>query len=229
MTDTDTAPSGTTTPYIEPVDAATLILLRDDEVLMGLRSRKHIFMPNVYVFPGGRTDADDHQLSCAHQLTETQTERLGQTVNTERANAIALTALRETFEETGLIVGHASEADVPNISGWDEFYRRGFEPALDKLEYFARAITPEGAPRRFDARFFIADAKLAQGQLQGNGELLDLQWISLRKSSELELPTVTTLVLELLKSRFYDDHPPADDVAHAFEARHGREVFEYFV
>ncbi|MFK8018140.1 MAG: hypothetical protein AB8B86_00055 [Pseudomonadales bacterium] len=228
MTDKDPSASQSDQKYIEPVDAATLILLRDDEVLMGLRNRKHIFMPNVYVFPGGRTDADDHRLSCTHQLTPTQVQRLSQSVDAERANAIALTALRETFEETGLIVGHASKADVPDITGWDEFYRRGFEPAVDQLEYFARAITPEGGPRRYDARFFVADAQLAQGELAGDGELLDLQWISLRNTSELKLPTVTTLVLELLKSRFYDDQPPAKQVAEEFAARYGREVFEYY-
>ena len=215
--------------YVEPVDAATLILLRGDEVLMGLRNRKHIFMPNMYVFPGGRCDDDDEQLDLANTLSPLQVERLSVSASVERANVLGLTAIRETFEETGLIVGHHGSGAKCDVPGWREFYDLGFVPALDCLEYFARAITPEGSPRRFDARFFITDASRAKGNLQGNGELLDLQWIKLEKTSELELPTVTSLVLELLKRKAQGNPHEALQVAQDFEARHGREVFEYHI
>lgn len=215
--------------YVEPVDAATLILLRDDEVLMGLRNRKHIFMPNVYVFPGGRCDADDEQIDLANTLAPLQIERLSVSTSATRANALGLTAIRETYEETGLIVGHPGSDEKSDLPGWREFYELGYLPALDRLEYFARAITPEGSPRRFDARFFITDASGVHGTLQGNGELLDLQWIKLEETSELELPTVTSLVLELLKRKVQGNAQEALQVAQEFEARHGREVFEYHV
>ncbi|MEM8498988.1 MAG: hypothetical protein AAF542_13255 [Pseudomonadota bacterium] len=215
--------------YVEPVDAATLILLRGDEVLMGLRNRKHIFMPNVYVFPGGRCDADDAEVDPVITLPPLQVERLSTSTSTERANVLGLTAIRETFEETGLIVGHPGSDEKSDLPGWQAFYDLGFVPALDCLEYFARAITPEGSPRRFDARFFITDASRVHGTLQGNGELLDLQWIKLEKTSELELPTVTSLVLELLKRKAQGNPQEALQVAQDFEARHGREVFEYHI
>lgn len=218
-----------TDDYVEPADAATLILLRDDEVLMGLRNRNHIFMPNVYVFPGGRCDTDDEQLELANTLTALQLKRLSKTTSEARANVLGLTAIRETYEETGLIVGYPSSKVNSAIGGWREFYNQGFVPALDSLEYFARAITPVGPPRRFDARFFIADASTAHGSLQGNGELLDLQWIALEKTSELELPPVTSLVLELLKRKVRGDPQEAEQVAQDFEVRYGREVFEYHI
>ncbi len=215
--------------YVEPVDAATLILLRDKEVLMGLRNRKHIFMPNMYVFPGGRCDADDEQLEVAHTLAELQIERLSNSTNAKRANTLGLTAIRETFEETGLIVGYPGSTETTELPAWKSFYDQGYSPALDRLEYFARAITPQGSPRRFDARFFIVDASHAHGTLKGDGELLDLQWIELEKTSELELPTVTSLVLELLKRKARGNSEEALQVAQDFEARYGREVFEYHI
>lgn len=215
--------------YVEPVDAATLILLRGDQVLMGLRSKKHIFMPNVYVFPGGRTDEDDQQLRSARRLAPVNIERMGLSVGAERAEAIGLTAIRETYEETGLIVGHRADSVEVNNAGWKNFYQNGFEPALDQLNYFARAITPVGSPRRFDARFFLADASIAKGELLSNGELLDLQWIDLQNASELKLPTVTALVLELLKCKVSGEIDRGEAIAAEFESRHGREVFEYFL
>ncbi len=214
---------------VEPADAATLILLRDDEVLMGLRNRKHIFMPNVYVFPGGRCDTDDEQLDITNTLAPSQLRRLSKSTSPERANVLGLTAIRETYEETGLIVGYPDATRQSELHGWREFYDKGFVPALDSLEYFARAITPAGAPRRFDARFFIVDASNAHGRLRGNGELLDLQWIPLEKTDKLELPTVTSLVLELLKRKARGAAQEAHQVAKDFETRYGREVFEYHI
>jgi len=215
--------------YIEPVDAATLILLRDKEVLMGLRNRKHIFMPNMYVFPGGRCDPDDEQLDLDNTLDSLHVERLCNSTTASRANVLGLTAIRETFEETGLIIGYPGSVKKTDLPAWKDFYDQGYTPALDQLEYFARAITPQGSPRRFDARFFIVDATHAHGTLKGDGELLDLQWIRLEKTSELELPTVTSLVLELLKRKTKGRAQEALAVAQDFEARYGREVFEYHI
>ncbi|MFK7730572.1 MAG: hypothetical protein AB8B48_03030 [Pseudomonadales bacterium] len=215
--------------YVEPVDAATLILLRGDEVLMGLRNKKHIFMPNVYVFPGGRCDPDDELLDLDNTLSPLQVERLCNSTSASRANVLGLTAIRETFEETGLIVGYPGSTKTTEVPGWQDFYAQGFVPALDRLQYFARAITPEGSPRRFDARFFTVDATVAHGSLRSNGELLDLQWIELEKTGELELPTVTSLVLELLKRKARGNPQEALEVAQDFESRYGREVFEYHI
>lgn len=72
-----------------------------------------------------------------------------------RARALALAAIRETFEEAGLLVGRRV-AFVPRTRarGWAAFLAHGVVPALDALEYVARVITPPGNPRRFDTRFF---------------------------------------------------------------------------
>ena len=93
--------------------------------------------------------------------------------------ALALAAIRETFEETGLIVGHplapGEKAPRTTSSAWAEFFDTGHLPALDKLDYVARAITPPYRPIRFHARFFITDADHATGTLGGSGELIDLR------------------------------------------------------
>ena len=71
----------------------------------------------------------------------------------------------------------------------------GYAPALDRLEYIARAITPVFRPLRFDARFFLVESKGVVGDLQGSGELENLDWIPIRETQEFELANVTRNVL----------------------------------
>src|ERR1700733_4257701 len=98
-----------TYPYMRPRDAATLILVRmkgkTPEVLMGCRAAAHAFMPNRYVFPGGRVDPADAHVPVATPLDRHVKARLLKAASEKRAHALGVAAIRETFEESGLILG----------------------------------------------------------------------------------------------------------------------------
>lgn len=180
------APDGDKPKATRPRDAATLILVRDRrEVMMGQRAKGHVFMPDKWVFPGGRVDPGDARAGAACELTA-ETEallRLGGTRRPPRAYALA--AVRETHEETGLVVG--GEAG----------------PDLSKLAFVARAITPPYRPRRFDARFFLADAEAVgvhADPIPGE-ELLHTKWFSLDEAMALDLPSITRFVLKEVRAR----------------------------
>lgn len=212
---------------MRPRDAATLIMIREQrEVLLGVRNAHHVFMPHRYVFPGGRVDAGDARVPCPVGLPDTEEEKLLQSVGAPRARALAMAAVRETFEETGLILGRPHE-DPPRSRSlhWQPFFRAGFVPALDKLHYFARAITPPGMVRRFDARFFITDARYAHGRLEGNGELGDLRWVPLTEVEALPLAPITELVLGLLTQHLVPDSAKTTEAA-LYRELAGRELVE---
>ena len=188
---------------VRPRDAATLILLRQirgkTTVLMGLRHGKHKFMPDQWVFPGGRVDRADGYAAAASELRPHVNKRLVSTGSAHRARALAMAAVRETFEETGLILGQPLEKPPERAApSWAPFYQAGFAPALDSLEYFYRAVTPPFRPIRFNARFFLADGTNLHGKLQSDGELLDLAWIPVPKAMELQTPPIQQIVLEAL-------------------------------
>ena len=188
---------------MRPRDAATLIIIRDDrEVLLGVRSARHVFMPHMYVFPGGRVDVGDGRVAQPIRLRPAVSEKLERDVSAHRAGAIAMAAVRETFEETGLILGAASETPAASRSpAWQPFFATGLVPALDKLDYVARAITPPNNVRRYDAHFFLCDARHLSGELKGNGELEDLHWVNIAQANRLHLSPVTRMMLEVLAER----------------------------
>lgn len=209
-------------------DAATLIIMRNQrEVLLGLRSAAHIFMPQVYVFPGGRVDSGDGRVPSPFQLRADVISRLTRSCSPARARSIAMAAVRETFEETGLIVGHRRDTNLRSRSPhWSPFFDTGYVPALDRLDYVARAITPPGQVRRYDARFFLVDAQHLDGELNGNGELEDLQWIDLDKVSSLKLSPITAWVLSLLDQRLRGAEP-GDDLIPCIHAQQGVDRVRY--
>lgn len=187
-----------------PRDAATLILVRRDDgpprILMGRRSGGHDFMPGKWVFPGGRVDRADFAVPAASELTADTLAALCQGATASRARALALAAVRELWEETGLVLG-VSAPPTRTRGQW-----RGFlathRPVLDGLAYIARAITPPARHKRFDARFFLADAAdLTSLEPQSNGELDELAWFDLKQCRALDLPAVTRAVLDVAESR----------------------------
>lgn len=153
---------------------------------MGKRAARHRFLPHHYVFPGGRVDRSDHRLAPLVPLRSDVATRLSACCAPGRARALAVAAVRETWEETGLLLGEC-EAGV-------------LRPALDRLDYVLRAITPAASPIRFHARFFLAEASAAAGQLRGNGELLDLAWRPLEASLRLPIADVTEFILREMVS-----------------------------
>jgi 8-oxo-dGTP pyrophosphatase MutT (NUDIX family) len=218
---------------VRPRDAATLILIKREGpeplVLMGQRAAGHVFMPNKVVFPGGRVDPADHRITPTADLKPEVVEALARKCNGVSAKALALAAIRETFEETGLLVGAPHGGKSPTRSKvWDSFYREGVAPRLDILDLIARAITPPYRPRRFDARFFMADASHIQGDLhntgRASGELLDLHWIPLDKARQLDLPSITRRVLDEIELRL--TKPETAHPIPFFRVRHGKHAFE---
>lgn len=163
-------------------DAASILLLQGtgDElrVLMGMRGAGHRFMPNHLVFPGGAVDEEDVHAVLASPPAPALLARLG-AGDAGLGRALAVAAARELEEETGLHLGHP--------------------PALDRIGYLCRAVTPEGRPIRFDARFLVIDAALAQGTLAGSGELENLSWYRLADALALDLAYPTRMVLEQLR------------------------------
>lgn len=196
-----------------PKDAATLILTRrrkgEPEVLMGRRAPGHVFMAAKWVFPGGRVDRADFTAASANELPGREFARLTREVQARRARALALAAIRETFEETGLLL--AEPAQPASVAGpWREFRAVGALPDLAALSYVARAITPPGRTRRFDARFFMADARalLHPEPTAGSGELDEIAWLPLAQARTLDLPAITRFVLgEISERQDYPNRP----------------------
>ena len=192
---------------IKPRDAATLILVRFDgptpRILMGQRHNSHAFMPNKYVFPGGRCEAADGLARVVNEGEPVTLQklklRMGARPSHRKARGVLVAALRETFEETGLLAGRAKAGAAPDLSG---------------LIYFARAITPPGRSRRFDSRFLVADAGIvsnldAPHPLE-NEELLRINWVTLAEALGLNLPSITRDILLLLEPYLAQNRlPPA--------------------
>jgi 8-oxo-dGTP pyrophosphatase MutT (NUDIX family) len=203
-----------TSPDSEPRDAATLILIdRVDaarpKVLLGRRHASHKFMPNKFVFPGGRIEAVDAKMAAASELHPDMQMKLMQRVaNTspDYARGFALAAIRETAEETGLLLGVRRD-EPPQVPGdiWNEFAKACIHPDLGNIHFIARAITPPRRPRRFDTRFFTADATTVAHKIEGvvgeNSELVELVWIPIADAAKLDMPTVTSVILDELNAR----------------------------
>lgn len=211
-----------------PKDAATLILTRirkgEAEVLMGRRAPGHVFMASKWVFPGGRIDRSDFAAAAANDLSAADLARLMREASPRRARALALAAVRETFEETGLLL--AAPAPVASVAGsWREFRATGALPDLAALSYIARAITPPGRTRRFDARFFMADARalLHPEPTAGSGELDEIAWLRLADTRSLDLPAITRFVLGEVAERLAQPNRPLSYVRMV----RGRHVVEH--
>ena len=197
-------------------DAATVIVLRDrltnPSILMGQRGAKAAFMPNKFVFPGGAVDASDAEVALATDLPTVCYERLAERAPAGLQNALASAAIRELWEETGLILGDPKAWAGPLPEGWSAFEQMGYRPSAQALQFVFRAVTPPGRPRRFDARFFLVDADAIQGDLDdfshASDELSHLQWVPLDRAREFDLPFITEVVLAEIAARVTDLTPP---------------------
>lgn len=191
-------PSMTTDTPIR--DAATIIIVRNRStapaVLMGQRGAKAVFMPGKFVFPGGAIDPNDADVTTT-ALPAACVSRLSDRSDLP-PTAIAAAAVRELWEETGQILGHPAPWATPP-QGWRGFAATGHIPNAAALTFFFRAVTPTGAPRRFDARFLLADADdLCTDPDDFSGaedELSHLQWVPLAKARDFDLPFITQVVL----------------------------------
>lgn len=193
-------------------DAATVILVRQlndtPHILMGQRGKSAAFMPNKFVFPGGAVDVEDETIPLSSEPDPICVTRLSEGTTPGRARAFLAAAIRETWEETGLrLANRGPEADL-----WDGFSHGGFAPSAQGLRYIFRAITPPGRPRRFDARFFIANATDIVGDpddfSKACDELSHLHWVSLAEARALDLPFITEVVLAEVGALAQTTTPP---------------------
>lgn len=201
---------------VRPRPAAGVVLLRggkeSSEVLLGRRSARLRFMPGYYVFPGGGLEPTDHRLS---GFVEPPPEDFGSKIDDgtrELMAALRRAALREVWEETGLLIGRISQEARPRVEPqegvWQEYRKFRLQPAFSSLQYIARAITPATSPIRFHSRFFLCqldDLTLA-GKLLGDGELEDLRWRRLDALEHLPMADVTRAVLAQALRRQRDPH-----------------------
>ena len=197
-------------PNVTPRDAATLILLdrsgATPKVLMGKRHQGHVFLPGRFVFPGGAVDPRDRLMTVAAPLDPRAEAKLMRNVkrpSAAKARGMALTAIRETFEETGLLLGAKRDTPPKVPDGeWSTFAEHKVHPDLSGMHFIARAITPPGRSRRYDTRFFTADASAIAHKVEGvtgpEAELVELVWVPLDETKRLELMAITEMVLETL-------------------------------
>jgi 8-oxo-dGTP pyrophosphatase MutT (NUDIX family) len=222
-------------PGVKIRDAATMLVIdragKTPKVLLGRRHPGHTFMPGKFVFPGGRVERVDRRVRAATPLDSRIETRLMQEMrrpSAEKTRGFALAAIRELFEETGLVLGTRSGVSPPsgardarppkrgNVSGaadaataeWAKFAATGVAPDLAAVHFIARAITPPGRPRRFDTRFFAVDAGAIAERIDGivgpDTELVELVWLPIDESLKLDMAGITLAVLEELKIRTAD-------------------------
>jgi 8-oxo-dGTP pyrophosphatase MutT (NUDIX family) len=202
-----------TFPNVRPRDSATLILIdratKVPKVLLGRRHERHRFLPGKFVFPGGRIEPVDRHMAASAALQERHSARLMLRVkrpSLAKAAAFALAAVRETYEETGLMVGVPRSGALKVPSGpWEAFAKAGIVPDLSIVHFIARAITPPKRPLRFDSRFFAADvgaiARREDGFVGPDKELVELVWLPITEARQLDMPGITAVVLEELQDR----------------------------
>lgn len=212
-----------------PRDAATLVLVRgaaigSPSVLMGQRGGAARFMPNKTVFPGGAIDPSDLALvsatpslidetppACRERLAkQTRPRDDGAHATPGFPTALALAAIRETFEETGLRIGRPGDGSIVEAlaasedPSWRDFTEGNATPSLSALRFIFRAVTPPSLPVRFDARFFVADADAVSDDpddfSRASGELSRLGWLPLAEARSMDLPFITSVVLAELQA-----------------------------
>ena len=219
---------------VTPVDAATIILLREAEgketkgfeVLMALRSSKSTFVPSAYVFPGGKVEEEDclpvmENFCNKNDLVRTQSALDGVSLR-ERALGIWVAAIRETFEEVGLLLACQKDGTLlpfdhgdvnqrlrsyrelvtnGELNFADLLQREALTLAFERLHYFSHWITPELSPLRYDTRFFVAEVPWNQKVFHDGNELTKHVWIKpvdalerhQEKKFHMVVPTIVTL------------------------------------
>jgi len=194
---------------VQPIrPAATVILVRDAtegfEILMLRRTSAAAFAGGMYVFPGGRVDGDDHlHVYDALRRGPSHAQVLQQRALGDEWRGFWIAGIRESFEEAGVLLAYDAEECLLDLR--DDATRARFEAyrhalhegalgldtvlreerltlAVDRMHFFNRWITPEGRPRRFDTRFFIAEAPPRQAGAHDTYETDDSLWTTPREA-----------------------------------------------
>jgi 8-oxo-dGTP pyrophosphatase MutT (NUDIX family) len=212
-----------------PRPAATVTLVRDApggfEVLMMQRNFQSVFVPGAYVFPGGALDEQDESADIAALCTGLNDEVASRKLGVQRGGlAYWVAAIRESFEEAGILLACDERGEIVTLDDAERVERfhayrqrvergdhrlsdmlrqEGLKLPLQQMTYFSHWITPVGAPRRYDTRFFVAAAPPAQKPLHDNGETIDHLWVrpaealSLYKQKKFDMRTPTLFTLRL--------------------------------
>ncbi len=219
---------------VQPIrPAATVIIVRDVgdpfEIFMLRRTSSAAFAGGMYVFPGGRVDGEDHLHAYdAIRRGPSDDQQAQQRALGTEWRGYWVAGIRETFEEAGLLLAYRGNgrktellayADEAIRARFDEYrhavhgksvtlrevcQRENLHLAVDRIHYFNRWVTPLGRPRRFDTRFFIAEAPLGQTGQHDDKETDRSIWISpaealaRNSSDEFGLMAVTRLQLQTL-------------------------------
>ena len=198
---------------VRPKNAATMILVRRDgplpRVLMGRRNSRHNFMPGLWVFPGGRVDRADYRVPAASDLRPEVQKVFDAHMRPGLGRALALAAVRETWEEAGLLMARPAPSR-PGAGPWRDFLGQGAQADLEALDIVARAITPPSVGKRFDTWFLIAEADrlISLARQADCGELDEIAWVGFDEALDLKLPNVTRFVLSEAVARLADPHRP---------------------
>lgn len=210
---------------VTPRPAATLVLLRDGarglEVLLLRRSPHAGFAPGAYVFPGGTVDAEDAHPGVLERMdgltAERATERLDLPGSLPPALAYYGAALREAFEETGILTGSSTPGTAElrqalrerRVTFPEVLARLGCRLSADGLVYFAHWITPVRSPRRFDTRFFAARIPSDAVAVADGVETMEACWATpveaLRAHAGGELPMMLPTVRTLERLAGFPD------------------------
>ncbi len=217
---------------VRPRIASTIVLTHgpkdNPRILMGQRSSRHDFMPSVYVFPGGRVDRGDNYVDYAGELSPRTESILEAAYSPRKARAVVLASVRETYEETSLMLGSrgATSRNI-NHPSWDAFRQANLKPSLDGIEVFGRAITPPHRHKRFDAWFFQKRLETPELPLiEDSAELLNVGWFTFDEIWNLELQRATQMMLKVLQQYLSHNRPPP----HIFfsHARYGKFLTDTF-
>lgn len=212
-------------PTRAPRDAASLILMdRSGDVpraLLGKRGKAHAFMPDLYVFPGGRRDPGDNRVPVARPLRDVVLDKLLARTQARfrdhAARGLAVAAAREMMEEAHLSLTPAEHSD-------------SLCPDVSHFRFLARAITPPGQSRRFDTRFFACfcdELDLDPSAVRDSTELHDLTWLPVDAHESHPLPRITRVILsDLVQSLGEDPSLPFGKAVPFYYSRNGRFVRE---
>ncbi len=202
-----------------PKKAATIMLWRgpkgNPSILMGKRASRHDFMPSVYVFPGGRVDRADSYAGSTGQMSARTAAVLAAAYSPRRARAVVLAAVRETYEETALMLGapsartYNSPSRNPKNASYQAFFDAGQAPDISGIEVVGRAVTPPRRHKRFDTWFFAKDMNGADDiSVSDSRELLDVGWFTLEQIKALKTHVATETMLTVLARFLVQDNPP---------------------
>ena len=200
---------------VRPRLASTLILLdrteAEPKVLMGRRNPASKFMPDKFVFPGGRVEEPgDRKMNAAGALPPEVERRLAKVVPRSRhpcpapwRSARSAKPLRRPASCSAPAIWERPSS-APD-GEWRKFAAQGFYPQLDNIHFIARATTPPRQARRFDTIFLAAEAADIATQVDGavgpEHELVELVWVPMSKAHDLELSLITSVVLHELERR----------------------------